>query len=167
MNKITLENYKQFKPSDLIARGVHDMFDAIESGHDIVTYDWFGYNDTTSNCFVCLGGAVLRGMIPDIKRYIDSGEYVCALNTFRDSRARSTVQGDIAGLFDSIRKGATDSVIFYLKELYGLRPSVALFHAVNYQWKNKCFVGYLGKSEVEQLSKSIFSLVDALRSVGL
>lgn len=165
MNTITLENYRQFKPSDLIARGVHDMFDAIEAGHDIITHDWFGYNEVEEKCFCCLGGAVLRGMVPLIKDRIDCGSWGEAKSRFMF--AYNDTERNIAILFDAIRRGSADEVIKYLKELYNLRRPIDLFNAVNNEWKMESFYGQLNKLKIEKLSKSIFSLVDALRSIGL
>jgi len=166
MNTITLENYRQYKPSDLIARGVHDMLDAVESGMDIITHDWFGYNDVECKCFCCLGGAVLRGMVPQIKACTDSGNY-------KDAKIRMLLHSNdterrVACLFDSIRLGNGSQVLIALQEMYGLdSSSLSLVDAIYYKWRRAPFYGELNNTQIEQLSKSIFNLVDALRSIGL
>jgi hypothetical protein len=167
MNTITLENYTQFKPSDLIARGVHDMFDAVEAGYEIITYNWFGRNEMTNKCFVCVGGAVLRGMVPHINRLLNDGDADAALHAICINNNRIIYL--VAQLFDRIRTYDKSSVIVLIEQLYDINTErhIALHNVIGRHWKGELFYGQLNKPEIEQLSKSIFSLVDALRSVGL
>lgn len=162
---ITLENYAQFKPSELIACGIIDLQNAIGAGFKIEMGSWFGLDERSAQCTVCLGGAALCGMNEEIQELMNKGLWIFATE-YMD---RSENALEIALLFDEVRTGSIDLLVNRLIKLY----SHALINfdetckALTENWNPYFCYGKLQRQEIGLLIQSIQSLVAILEKIGL
>lgn len=161
---ITFQNYQQFKPSEFIAAGIIDLQNAIESGLEINMSSWFSFNEETRNCTMCLGGAVLYGMHKDIKENIDKKNWPSACDIAQTENILK-----FALLFDEIRAGAVESVVYHIQKLYPLLQLdfLELCLMLETEWERGHFLGKLFLAEIKPLINSIKSLVNVLEKIGL
>jgi len=140
---ITLENYKEFLPSEFVRSFVSDIEVAEKFNKPM---NMFTFKSDDVSYLPCLGGMACLNLSPK-------------KNCFRNKTLSS-----IAFLGNSIRNGMLHSVVSYLKYLY---PNHEIYYNTFVNVKNlKQFSGLINKDRFEELKKQVHKYADALEKIG-
>lgn len=142
---ITIDNYKEFKPSEFIRSFISDIDVAIEIGKpmDMNTY----FTDSDAKCLPCLGGMACMNMGISFSIFDEDGMY-------------GAIGGRIADLGDSIRLGFTESVMESINSLYDIYAFIIEPNGL------KQFIGVTELSSLSSLKKQIEKYASAYEKEG-
>lgn len=164
---ITIENFRQFKPSEFIESVIEDIQRVREAGFELNMNTYYsqypGMHNNNNECQVCLGGISLLGFLKEpIKPLSDYpvlalSKFELASIVFR-SDAYNEDAGKIAFLFDRIRAGDSFVLEEKIKQIWpGIIVSLA-------RWNSESYNNTLTEQEIDSMILSIKRLVRILKA---
>lgn len=143
---ITIDNYRNFKPSELVHSFVSDLNIALKSGKKMDMLTFSAEAAATHDCLPCLGG-------------------MAALGLERKTIDVRPVTHFVMMLGDSIRVSQWFDALAALIRIY---PDFQgkLFFVDTDLLPHKRFDGVIGKKEIKELQKHVLRFVEALEKAG-
>lgn len=145
---ITIDNYKQFKPSELVHSFVSDLDAALKTGKSMDMSTFNAEHARKVNCLPCLGGMALLNL----------GAESSDMNGH-------TVLSNIANMGDFIRMSCWTTALVYLTDLYP-KYTKQLCKVSTEGLPDKDFAGVIYSNRIKALQKHILKFVEVLEKAG-